>query len=615
MPWVDGQADCIVSYNGIVYVGGVFNTVQGGYPRRNLAAFDAVTGFLLPWNPDPDGEVRCLTVTTDIYAQTCVIAGGSFQTIGGQSESGLAAVNTSGVLLPWDPGLNSGADVECLALTGTAGRQSLVFGGLFNVSGFKNAASVGTSVISYPGGAIYGPWNPSPNGRVWCAVTTTANTWILGGEFSSVGITPRNHLAEVDNGYGSVQPFNPGIGDPSSAMVVRSVVSQNGILYLGGVFPSVGGGTVGVGNSAAVTWPQGKIVAWSPNANGMVTQLFPWNGLILSAGAYTGIGGVGPTSFAALLPVATVATAVADVSPTWTFTNSPTYTISPTFSVSPTITPSPSITPTRTPSPTFSASPTPTPSPTNTACPYGVIEQWQLGSDASVGNTITAQATSADNLYFSSNSATASTCVSYPWETQAAYLQGDVEISTTMTAMPFMAPLSNTATMSFDIHAEIVDLSSNRTILYITSTAGVFDFRVLSNGGLQISLYSGSYDGEFVTDSTGDISQGFCYDLGFSYDAGVGTFFVNGAPLGTVSTSTPTSLFAGGVVGMILGFSPGSGFILNGTLSDFTISNAANTIFPIPFCDLNPNPPTATPSITDTSTPTYTPTPTPTDTP
>lgn len=113
---VNSQARSVVATNDTVYVGGGFGSVGNGQPRNNLAAFRASDGALLPWNPNADYTVWALAISTD-GAQ--VIAGGSFQNVGGQSAYGLAKVNaTSGAVdAGWRPSVrNAGVDAGISSL-------------------------------------------------------------------------------------------------------------------------------------------------------------------------------------------------------------------------------------------------------------------------------------------------------------------------------------------------------------------------------------------------------------------------------------------------------------------------------------------------------------------
>lgn len=68
-----------------VYVGGLFQT--GNPPHANLIALDATTGLSTAWNPDPVGGVDAVLVEG-----MTVYAGGSFGSVGGLPQSGVAAM-------------------------------------------------------------------------------------------------------------------------------------------------------------------------------------------------------------------------------------------------------------------------------------------------------------------------------------------------------------------------------------------------------------------------------------------------------------------------------------------------------------------------------------------
>ena len=80
-----GRVLAMVERGGVVYLGGEFTGFvppSGGpvTPRSFLAAIDAATGKLLPWNPTADGSVRALAVSADGRR---LYVGGDFNAIGG----------------------------------------------------------------------------------------------------------------------------------------------------------------------------------------------------------------------------------------------------------------------------------------------------------------------------------------------------------------------------------------------------------------------------------------------------------------------------------------------------------------------------------------------------
>ena len=85
----------VTATNSTVYVGGNFTSVapQTGatlQPRAYVAAFNATTGALQPFNADANAPVTALTMTPDLQK---VVIGGRFTTLSGASGYGLGAVD------------------------------------------------------------------------------------------------------------------------------------------------------------------------------------------------------------------------------------------------------------------------------------------------------------------------------------------------------------------------------------------------------------------------------------------------------------------------------------------------------------------------------------------
>jgi len=59
-PFTDGTVSSIVKYGNAIYIGGNFENVKyspgASYRRENLAAFDAATGAILPWDSKMSAE-------------------------------------------------------------------------------------------------------------------------------------------------------------------------------------------------------------------------------------------------------------------------------------------------------------------------------------------------------------------------------------------------------------------------------------------------------------------------------------------------------------------------------------------------------------------------------
>lgn len=81
----------------VVYVGGSFASI-GGQQRRNIAAISATTGHATAWDPDADSWVRALAIH-----ENTLFAGGYFYHVRGQPRSLLAAIDlVTGEATAWD---------------------------------------------------------------------------------------------------------------------------------------------------------------------------------------------------------------------------------------------------------------------------------------------------------------------------------------------------------------------------------------------------------------------------------------------------------------------------------------------------------------------------------
>nr|WP_284288180.1 hypothetical protein [Angustibacter aerolatus] len=131
---------------GVVYAGGSFSSANGT-GRARLAAFDTAGG-LLPWNPSADSRVNAMVATPD---GARVVVAGAFTHLGGVAAYGMAAVHpATGALLPWAAALrvrNAGdaASILSLRTDGTHVYGSgYTYGGGGNLEGAFSATQDGT---------------------------------------------------------------------------------------------------------------------------------------------------------------------------------------------------------------------------------------------------------------------------------------------------------------------------------------------------------------------------------------------------------------------------------------------------------------------------------------
>lgn len=208
----NGTVFAIARAGNRVYLGGTFTQVQEAagsgavVTRDRLAALDATTGQVVStWDPGANGTVYALAVSAD---GSKVYAGGDFTSVDGQSRIRLAAIDAvTGELIPgWDPAV--GDRIRALASSGTR----LYLGGAFlSVDGHDRHRLAAVSAVT---GDLDGAWQPRANQTVRAVATSPDGARVyISGSFTTVSGSPRDHIAALDAGSGTVDPnWHP---DPS----------------------------------------------------------------------------------------------------------------------------------------------------------------------------------------------------------------------------------------------------------------------------------------------------------------------------------------------------------------------------------------------------------------
>src|SRR5262249_36637556 len=149
----------------------------GGVPRSRAAAVDDSLGALTGWNPGPNSSVRALAA-----GPTFLYVAGQFTSIGGQNRNRIAACDfTTGVADPiWDANAN---------------------------------------------GSVPALW-----------MDPVATVLYVGGQFSFIDAQFRGRIAQIDPATGAASLWNAG-----SNGAVFTIVSGQGIVYVGGQFTNIGG--------------------------------------------------------------------------------------------------------------------------------------------------------------------------------------------------------------------------------------------------------------------------------------------------------------------------------------------------------------------------------------
>jgi len=294
LPILGGRVSTLVVSGSTVYLGGIFNEVNGGTVARiSLAAVDATTGVASSWNPEPNGNIK----TMGLSGSTLYL-GGEFTTINGSVPRGyVAAVDTSsGTVTSWQPSLTGepgpNVAVYALALSGS----SVGVGGTFgytDTTGRKDLAAIDTTTGQLTS------WNPEADNLVK-ALAVSGSTVYAGGDFSMVnGPTERRHLAALDASTGTATSWNP---EPNNSVNALAVAGET--LYVGGAFTTVESGAK-TRNRAAAFDGSGALTSWNPNLNEPVNSLAILGSTVYLGGEFTTVNGSTSRNYAAAVDSST----------------------------------------------------------------------------------------------------------------------------------------------------------------------------------------------------------------------------------------------------------------------------------------------------------------------
>jgi signal peptidase I len=292
------------STNGLIYAGGSFTTI-GGTTRNRLAAISTSTGTVNSWSPNVNNVVYFTQLDT---TNGVLYAGGNFSGVGSLTRNRLVAISTgASTPLAWNPNL-SGTTTWVLDLTAT----SVIAGGDFQLSGVTEVGCLGLFGLAVPDAtmsyslaahAVSNATTPNVN-----AMVLNGSTLYIGGDFTSVGGTPRRRLAAWDLGTNTLLSWNPSANAVVNSMAIDST---NNLMYVGGGFSSLSFTTTR-NFLGAVSTSNGTVTSWDPNMNNTVSALALdlTNGLVYAGGAFTTVnGGTARNRIAAL------STATATASP------------------------------------------------------------------------------------------------------------------------------------------------------------------------------------------------------------------------------------------------------------------------------------------------------------
>jgi hypothetical protein len=191
--------------HGVVYASGDFTSVRppgaaagtGEVARNHLAAFNATTGELLPFNHNLNAKAWVMTPSAD---GSTLYIGGDFTTVDGVGRSRLAAFDTAtGALTSWAP--KASGPVRGVAVHGSTVYVSGSFNFVNSTVGRKNLAAFSTA------GALL-PWAPTADLTVFrIAVAPDGSRVFVGGYFTVLNGIARRGTGALDPSTGATLPW------------------------------------------------------------------------------------------------------------------------------------------------------------------------------------------------------------------------------------------------------------------------------------------------------------------------------------------------------------------------------------------------------------------------
>jgi uncharacterized delta-60 repeat protein len=288
-----------VQPDGKIVIGGAFSGANsvGNQTRNHIARLDATTGVADSFNPNASATVYAVA----IQANFRVVVGGAFagaSGINGQARTAIARLNTDGTLdTTFDASANGFVNTVTLQPDG-----KILAGGFFNSMGGqprRNVARLDTSGVA-------DSFAPDAKDVVHTLALQADGKVLVGGEFSganSIGGQTRNYIARVDATNGVADSFDP---TPNSK-IYAIAVQADGKILVGGDF----NGTNSIGGAsrnyiARLDPSSAGADSFDPNANGDVYAIgLQADGKILVGGTFHGtnistIGGQARNYFARL---------------------------------------------------------------------------------------------------------------------------------------------------------------------------------------------------------------------------------------------------------------------------------------------------------------------------
>ena len=226
--------------SGETYIGGTFQTV-GGASQSYLAKLTASGSLDTSFTPTVNGPVQSLCLDSSGK----LLIGGSFTQVDGFTLNHMARLNPDGTVDgAFNPSPNG--SVVCIALQGT---QIIISGSFSALQPNGSTVSYGVNYLARlnDDGSLDLNFNPNPNGTVFAIAFQSDGRMVVGGGFTAIGGVNRGHIARLL----STGAIDTAVFDPETNSTVLAIaIQQDGKILIGGGFDQIEPQTNKAGSTA-----------------------------------------------------------------------------------------------------------------------------------------------------------------------------------------------------------------------------------------------------------------------------------------------------------------------------------------------------------------------------
>jgi hypothetical protein len=196
-----------VQADGKILAGGQFSGASsiGGQMRNRIARVDPTTGLADSFDPNANGLVAAIAVQADGKILVSGFFGGP-NSIGGQTRAGIARLDpTTGLADSFDP--NANGRVWTIAVQADG---DILVGGDFSMIGGQTRANIARldATTGLADSFALHPFFGGGFGSVLSIAVQADGKILIGGDFTFIGIEPRNRFVRVSNDTAALQSLN-----------------------------------------------------------------------------------------------------------------------------------------------------------------------------------------------------------------------------------------------------------------------------------------------------------------------------------------------------------------------------------------------------------------------